>query len=119
MKRDPNSVELQALLDLDGVIFWPNPRYWVKFEAKIVESTPQIPHGIRYSLTLHDRNNTRLLGFDNAHSVKKQVKRRRKFLGRIVKWDHIHHFEKITPYGFESASQLIDDFWKAVDEIIK
>jgi hypothetical protein len=28
------------------------------------------PNGIRYSLTLHAPDNTRLIGFDNAHGVK-------------------------------------------------
>jgi hypothetical protein len=26
---------------------------------------------------------------------------------------------KVTPYEFESASQLLEDFWVAVDEILK
>ena len=90
----------------------------MKFEARIVESAPQIPHGIKYSLTLHDRNNTRVLGFDNTHAVKKKGRRRKKYAGRVVTWDHFHDLDKIAPYEFESASQLIDDFWKAVDEIV-
>jgi len=28
------------------------------------------PHGIRYSLTLHDKYGARVLGYDNAHAVK-------------------------------------------------
>lgn len=119
MKCKPEDVELQTLLDLDGQIYWPNSRYWAKFEAKRVEPTVNIPHGIRYSLTLHDANNTRIIGFDNAHTVKKAGKRRKKFSGRIVTWDHIHKCEKTSSYEFESASQLISDFWKAVDTFIK
>jgi hypothetical protein len=34
-------------------------------------------------------------------------------------WDHKHKMEKLYPYEFESASQLIEDFWKAVDEMLK
>ena len=109
--------ELQTLLDLDGMVFWPNPNYWVKFSVKTVTPTDQIPHGIRYSLTLHDRNNTRLLGFDNAHLVK--VKKGGKFAGQIIEWDHIHKFDRAIPYGFKSPAQLLSDFWKAVDEIIE
>jgi hypothetical protein len=35
--------------------------FWVKFEVEQVAPTPERPHGIKYALTLHDRNNTRLL----------------------------------------------------------
>lgn len=119
MKYKPEDVELHTLLDLDGLIFWPNPRYWVKFEARRVEVSKQIPHGIRYSLTLHDVNNTRIIGFDNAHAVKKSAKRRKKYSGRIVTWDHIHKCEKIASYEFESVSRLLSDFWETVDKFFK
>jgi len=118
MKYDPKDAELQTLLDLDGRKYWLRAQYWVKFEARLVEPTKHIPHGIKYSLTLHDRNNTRVLGFDNDHAVKKKGKRRKKYGGRIITWDHFHKFLEIAPYEFESASQLLDDFWKAVDEIV-
>ena len=66
---------LETLLDLDGEIFPMENGYWAKFEPSIITSTRQIPHGIRYSLTLHDRNNTRILEFDNAHAVKPKKKK--------------------------------------------
>lgn len=44
--------------------------YWTKFEVRNVKATSQIPHGIKYSLTLHDNNNRRILGYDNAHAIK-------------------------------------------------
>ena len=111
--------ELQTLLDLDGIIYPLENGYWVKFGAKKVKPTPQIPHGISYSLTLHDRNNTRLLGYDNAHHIKKRRKGRKKYTARKISWDHKHHQNVMTEYDFESASQLIDDFWKDVDQIVK
>jgi hypothetical protein len=46
-----------------------------------------MPHGIRYSLTLHDRNNTRVIGYDNAHAVKPS---RKKFGAVKTTWDHAH-----------------------------
>lgn len=107
---------LETLLDLDGEIFMMDAGYWVKFEAKRVSPSPPIPHGIRYSLTLHDRNNVRVLGFDNAHAIK--PKGRKRFLGRKVTLDHKHHLEKVATYEFESASQLLNDFWAAVDKQI-
>jgi hypothetical protein len=38
---------------------------------------------------------------------------------RKVTWDHKHKLEKIYIYEFESASQLIEDFWEAVEELLK
>ncbi len=108
--------ELQTLLDLDGLVFWPDTRYWVKFSAKNVEPTAWIPHGIKYSMTLHDSNNTRILGFDNAHAV--EAKRVGKFAGRIVEWDHVHKFKRVSHYEFKSPAQLLTDFWRAADQII-
>ena len=118
MKQDQIFLEIRTLLDLDGVIFWPKPNYWVKFEARLVSPTKHVPHGIRYSITLHDRSNRRILGFDNAHAIRKKGRRRNKYIGRIVTWDHVHRLEKIEPYEFESAGQLLNDFWKAVEAII-
>jgi hypothetical protein len=65
-KYSKEDSSLETLLDLDGEIFPMENGYWTKFEASRVEPTLQIPHGIKYALTLHDRNNTRVLGFDNA-----------------------------------------------------
>jgi predicted transcriptional regulator len=48
--------ELEALLELDGVRFHLEAGYWTKFEVRIVKSTSAVPHGLRYSLTLHDRS---------------------------------------------------------------
>ena len=78
---------LETLLDLDGEIFLMENGYWTKFEASRVTPIRQIPHGIRYSLTLHDRNNTRILGFDNAHAVKPKKK---KYGACKITWDHKH-----------------------------
>lgn len=110
--------DIQTLVNLDGQKFWLNPKYWVKFDVRRVEATPRIPHGIKYSLTLHDRNNTRILGFDNAHLIKPKGRRRKKYTGRVVAWDHVHKFETVTAYEFESANRLLSDFWNAIDEIV-
>jgi len=108
---------LDTLLDLDGEIFPMNNGCWVKFEAKALPPSKGTPHGIRYSLTLHDRNNSRVVGFDNAHAVKPRKKRG--FSGRKVTWDHTHRLNKVRPYTFESAGQLLEDFWKAVDQYLR
>jgi hypothetical protein len=39
-------------------------------------------------------------------------------IGRIVTWDHVHKQQKVEHYLFSSASQLLQDFWDAVNEII-
>lgn len=60
---------LDALLDLDGTVFVVDPEtgHWVKFVVLGVPISPERPHGIGYSLTLHGPNGERLVGFDNAH----------------------------------------------------
>jgi len=115
-KKSEEDASLETLLDLDGEIFPMDNGYWTKFEARRVTPTEQIPHGIRYSLTLHDRNNNRILGFDNAHGYQPK---RKKYGARKVTWDHQHNVETIRNYEFESSSQLMEDFWKAVEEILR
>ena len=61
---------LETLLSLHGEIYDQGDGYWIKVEAWQVEENPHVPHGIRYSVTLHNRYGTRLLGYDNAHAVK-------------------------------------------------
>ena len=108
---------LETLLDLNGMTYRLNNGFWVKFEAYLVNATQQIPQGVSYSLTLHDHNNTRVIGFDNAHGC--PPPRRKKFSGRKVTWDHKHgREEKISAYEYESAAQLIEDFWAEVDRIV-
>jgi Family of unknown function (DUF6516) len=113
-----HSVGLNTLLELNGNTFRLNKEgYWVKFEAHEVPVTDQIPHGISYSITLHDRHNRRIVGFDNAHGYSSKSKRK-KFGGRKVTWDHKHNCEKVSQYDFESAAQLIEDFWEEVEKIV-
>jgi hypothetical protein len=117
MVDDNNDAELLTLLDLDGQTYWYG-NYWIKFEACQVEKNEHHPHGVKYSLTLHDRNNTRIIGFDNAHAVKKKGRRPRKYTGRVVTWDHTHKLNKVERYLFSSASELIKDFWDTVNKIV-
>jgi hypothetical protein len=57
-KHDP----LDFLLDLDGEVIVQDRGYWVKIEARRRNPSPQVPHGIDYSLTLHDKYGKRVLG---------------------------------------------------------
>ncbi|MCF6173054.1 MAG: hypothetical protein L3J44_04635 [Campylobacteraceae bacterium] len=66
--------DLENLLNLDGEVFPMDSGYWVKFEAKKVALSINVPHGIKYSLTLHDKLNKRVIGYDNVHSFKPKQK---------------------------------------------
>lgn len=105
---------LMHLLELDGETFHLDDGCWTKFEARKVNATPQIPHGIKYSLTLHDRHSRRLVGFDNAHAAPKA----KKYAPRIVAWDHQHNREIVKPYHFVDAGKLLEDFWKLVEQVV-
>ena len=107
--------DIEYLLSLNGEIFPMESGYWTKFEVYQVEPNKQVPHGVRYSLSLHDKNNTRVLGFENAHAIKPK---RKKYGARKVTWDHKHHKEKISSYEFETAGQLLEDFWAAVEKYL-
>lgn len=67
MERDNG---LDYLLSLHGSTVYRDDGYWWKIEVWEVKPMSFIPHGIRYSLTLHDKYNTRVFGMDNAHGIK-------------------------------------------------
>jgi hypothetical protein len=85
----------------------------------IEKATREYPHCVKYSLTLHDRYGKRLLGFDNAHPIK--TTKRGRFTGRCIAYDHRHMNpgDKGVPYIFESAEQLLVDFFNEVDKVLK
>jgi len=106
---------LEYLLLLNGEIFPMDNGFWTKIEAYQVTPNEHIPHGVKYSLTLHDQNNVRILGFDNAHSFKPK---RKKYGARKITWDHKHQRTEILPYEYETAEQLLEDFWTAVNHMM-
>ena len=110
---------LETLLDLDGSILEQERGYWIKIEARRVAASNDTPHGIRYSLTLHDKFGTRILGYDNAHGVERPQKF--KFAGRRLPYDHRHRSasDKGVPNVFESPQRLLDDFFTEVDRVIR
>jgi len=107
--------DLEILLVLNGETMLMDSGHWTKFEAYLVTPSPHIPHGIRYSLTLHDRYNKRLIGFDNAHAIKTKT---HKYAARKITWDHQHKREEVINYEFSSAGQLVEDFWNAVNTLL-
>ena len=112
--RDPG---LDTLLGLHGeTLFVDDAGHWVKFVVVRTEPTPERPHGLSYSLTLHAPDGSRLVGFDNAHPVRE---RRGPGGGRRPARDHRHRLRTIRPYEYEDATTLLEDFWKEVDHILR
>lgn len=109
---------IETLLDLNGSVLDQEKGYWIKLEAWRVEVSPQIPHGVRYSLTLHEPYGKRILGYDNAHAVKPPKKF--KYAGRVLTYDHMHRHatDKGVPYEFKDAEQLLTDFFAHVDQTL-
>ncbi len=112
--RDPG---LDTLLDLHGqMLFVDEIGHWVKFVVLRTEVSPERPHGLSYSLTLHAPDGTRLVGFDNAHPV-----RGRRGPGRRARAesDHRHRLRTIQPYEYTDAATLLEDFWNEVDAVLR
>ncbi len=104
---------LDTLLDLNGLTLVVDSRggHWVRFVVTRVVATPEKPHGLDYSLTLHGKNGERLVGFDNAHPVGK--------LKRGDPQDHRHHIRTVKAYEYRDAATLLSDFWKEVEAVLK
>jgi hypothetical protein len=116
LHKEDKDYGLETLLELNGEIFPMENGYWTKFEARKVEPSDHIPHGIKYSLTLHNRRNERILGYDNAHAIKRQGN---KYIANRIVWDHKHKRDVVEAYEFDSAGQLLEDFWADVERILK
>jgi uncharacterized protein DUF6516 len=116
MASDPG---LTTLLGLDGEILDQGDGYWVEIRAWTIAATNDFPHGLRYSLTLHDPAGTRIMGFDNAHAPRKPKKYR--YVGQKLPYDHRHRHaaDKGVPYEFRDAHQLMKDFFEEVDRVLK
>ncbi|MCC7017727.1 MAG: hypothetical protein IT564_11055 [Rhodospirillales bacterium] len=110
-RHDP---ALDDLLHLDGQVLVVDPAggHWVKFVVKRVSPSPDRPHGLSYSLTLHDAAGNRLVGYDNAHPP--PGRKRRKPEAR----DHRHGPRVTRPYRYRSAAELLADFWTDVDSVL-
>jgi len=113
----PSEHELAYLLDFDGARYLFDEGYWVKIEVRRTEPTKERPHGLSYSLTLHDPDGTRLIGFDNAHAAPTLGGR---YKSPPVENDHWHRTEsdKGRPYTFRSVSDLLEDFFQEVERVL-
>lgn len=118
MSKQDRDRSLDTLLDLAGQVLVVDPagNYWVKFRVKKVEPSPERPHGLDYSLTLHDATGERLVGFDNAHPIRSGSGPGRK---KRTGHDHKHRFRSVRPYEYKDAAALLADFWTEVDAVLK
>lgn len=65
---------------------------------------------------LHDTDGKRLLGFDNAHSIREGTgpgARTR------IEYDHRHKGHRVRLYEYKDAATLLAEFWTEVDRILK
>lgn len=89
----------------------PEGGHWVRFVVTPIPVSPEKPHGIDYSLTLHGPDGERLVGFDNAHPVGQRKR------GEVQ--DHHHRLNTIVEYEYRDAASLLADFWKTVDAVLR
>jgi hypothetical protein len=108
--RDPT---LDVLLDLDGqvLVVDTNGGHWVRFVVTRVPVSPEKPHGLNYSLTLHGPDGERLVGFDNAHAVARRKGDRSR--------DHRHRLRTVRSYEYKDAATLLADFWETADAVLR
>ena len=118
MKGRVRDSDDEVLLDLDGQVFVVDTKgqYWVRFSVRRAPAAPDRPHGLRYSLTLHGPDGSRLVGFDNAHAVRESQGPGGKSRGPR---DHKHRMETVRPYRFKDAAKLLEDFWAEVDGVLR
>jgi Family of unknown function (DUF6516) len=102
--------ELAFLLSLNGFEFRLASGYVIKIEAQAVIATRHRPHGVKYSLTLHDLSGSRIYGMDNAHGVR-----------RRMEYDHRHVYgrRKMVGYAYRGPAELLSDFYREVERVLK
>jgi|SRR4029077_10312807 hypothetical protein len=103
--------ELGVLLSLNGLEFRFAQGYRVKIAAQSVETSSGRPHGIKYSLTLHDPTGQRIYGLDNAHGIR----------DRRAGFDHRHVYgaRRIVAYVYRGPIELLEDFYREVERILR
>jgi len=101
--------ELEFLLSLSGQEFRFASGYSIKVKPVRAAPTSGRPHGIKYSLTLHDPRGRRIYGLDNSHRVARQ----REFDHR-----HVYGARRAVGYRFRGPAELLEDFYKEVTRIL-
>jgi hypothetical protein len=108
---------LAALEDYDGYEFVFENGYYARVVFKRDEAKGAA-HPYKYSLTLHAPDGKRLVGFDNAHLVRRLSGR---FRRRSDSADHWHRAagDKGRPYEFKSPELLLEDFFSEVERVLR
>lgn len=106
---------MERLLDLDGFLAEVGGGFWIKIVAQRIPPDDNRPHGVSYSLTLHEPGGRRVLGIDNAHPLRS----RRGPSRRRPAQDHLHRDDSVRPYAYRDAESLLEDFWREVDAVLK
>jgi hypothetical protein len=118
VRFEPTQAGLDTLLDLNGYTIEVGGGFWVSITTSSVPGDTGRPHGIQYALSLHAPGGKRVLGYDNAHAPQM----RRGPSNRSAKpatFDHVHRGERIVLYEFLSPGDLLVDFWRDVEAILK
>ena len=116
MTHHDSSLDSLLLLNEEIFVVDADGKCWVKFAVKRVPMTLERPHGLSYSLTLHDEDGVRLLGFDNAHPIREGSgpgARTR------IAYDHKHSGQQTRFYIYTDAATLLADFWIEVEAILQ
>jgi hypothetical protein len=106
---------IDNLLAQDGDRYFVDEKgkYEVIFKVVGVDVTPEMPHGLKYTLMLLNAKGDPVVCFDNAHAVKKGSGPGKK---RTKQFDHKHVGNRITPCDFKNTLTLLEDFWAEVDK---
>src|SRR5436305_15259599 len=115
MARRDHSLDTLLLLDGETFVIEAKGACWVRFVVKQIEPTSARPHGLRYSLTLHNASGKRLLGFDNAHAIQELSG---PGASTRIEFDHKHVGKRIRFYQYRDAVTLLSDFWSAVEDAL-
>jgi len=101
-----NDGGLERLLGYDRRRYWLSNGWSLRIRVWRTTLTASWPQGLRYALTLHDVDGSRILGFDNAHGTAR----------RHQPFDHEHRVGRLAdpvPYDFTDPDMLLADFFKA------
>jgi hypothetical protein len=115
---DPRKAGLETLVLLNGYRAEIGGGFWVAISVHEVRPEAERPHGIQYALTLHRPGGARILGYDNAHATDVRAGPSNRS-ARPTAFDHVHRRERVVPYDFRSPEDLLMDFWRDVETILK
>ena len=69
-----------------------------------------------YSLCLFNRTDERIICYDNAHPIDVGSGPAKRRTGQS---DHVHKGEKVRPYAYTNAEELLHAFWDDAYRILK